>query len=255
MNQYYMYEQPAYVPRERITWGVRTLILITAGVFVGQLGLDILLGAPAAVLGNGPPGGIVSFLLAFQPDHLVRGWVWQPFTYLFLHSGLLHLFLNMLWLFFFGPDVERVLSTRQFLRFYMLCGAVGVLATYVGVLFRGVPVTVVGASGAVMGVLAAFAVINPERRLFLFPFPIPINARALVIIVIVLQIMSAAGQGSNTSVATHLGGIAVGFAYMKLTPLVRRRLWTARRANAREGRMDEVGKAVDNLFRFDKRKR
>jgi membrane associated rhomboid family serine protease len=247
---HYQSEFRFFTHRDRITWAVQRLILLNTVVFAAQLLLEIPLGRPGM-----PLGGWAARWTAFQPDEFIGGFFWQAFTYQFLHGGLLHLFLNMLWLFFFGPEVERVLGTRQFVKFYLFCGAVGVLATLIPFGLFGRAVQVVGASGAVMGILVAFAMTNPEREFFLFPFPLPINARALVIIVIVLNVMGAMG-GGHSSVATHFGGMASGYAYIKLIPLLRR--WQSgsrpRRRDAKS-KIDAVGEAVDNIFRFEDEKR
>ena len=112
---------------------------------------------------------------------------------------------------------------------------------------------IIGASGAVLGVLIAFAILDPERHVFLFPLPIPINARALVIIVIVLNIVTAVGGGSNTSVSTHLGGMAAGYAYMKLIPKLN--AWrNDRRKPPTQGPskndLDKLGEEIDNILQF-----
>ncbi len=253
-----VYTRPQYaVARERLTWAVRRLILANIFVFVVQLLVDIPLGYRVSPMSEfAPPGGPVAGLLAFQPGLFVSGLFWKPFTYQFLHAGLMHLFMNMLWLFFFGPHVERVLGTRQFFRFYVICGTGAVLATLIPWSMFGREVSVTGASGAVMAVLVAFAVINPERQFFLFPFPLPINARALVIIVIIMNLFWGLGKGSTTSVATHFGGMAVGYCYMKFTPIFRRwRLDQRRRNHTAENSVDVAGKMVDNIFKFEKRRR
>jgi len=260
MNDYYQYEQyqrPQYVRSARITWGVQRLILLNTLVFAGQLLVDIPLGG-FSLHGTGllPPGGIVNQLFAFQPSAFAAGALWKPFTYMFLHGGLMHLFLNMLWLFFFGPDVERALGTRQFIRFYVLCGAVAVLATFVTRALFGHAVSVTGASGAVMGIMVAFAMANPEREFFLFPFPFRVNARALVIIVVGMNVLTALQPGGNTSVATHFGGMLVGYGYMKAMPRFRRwQLSMRRRQSGPRDPMDAAREAVDNIFEFEEKKR
>lgn len=241
--------------REGITWAVQKLILANVLVFAIQLLIDIPLGE--ASRSGASPGGNVTSVLSFIPSLFLQGYVWQPVTYQFLHSGLMHLFVNMLWLYFFGPDLERTLGTRQFFRFYLLCGAVAVLANLPLSLLRHAgeqDISVVGASGAVMAVLAAFAVAGPDRQLYLFPFPLPITARGFVIIVIVLNLISGA-QGGNTSVATHIGGLAAGFLYMKSIPALRRlRIERKRRTRERASGQD-IGKMVDNIFKFENRNR
>ncbi len=253
MADYYTYERAQYGASYRVTHAVQRLILLNTLVFAGQLLLDVPIGYGISGLHGAPPGGILARWLAFQPSALLHGGLWKPFTYLFLHAGLMHLFLNMLWLFFFGPDVERALGTRQFYRFYLVCGAVGVLATFVpAVVFNSVA-SVTGASGAIMGVMVAFAVLNPEREFFLFPLPVPINARALVIIVIVFNVLTAFQPGSTTSIATHFGGMIVGFVYMKLIPVMLE--WRREAVRHKQARkQDGVGDAVDNIFKFEDRK-
>ncbi len=240
----------------RITWATQRLIVLNVLAF----GLQLLLFIP---LGGGEvPGGLFTHWLSFQPLALLRGALWKPLTYMFLHGGLMHLFINMLWLFFFGPDVERALGTRQFVRFYLICGALGVFATFLTVWLSQVQESVVGASGAVMGVMVAYAIISPDRQFFLFPLPIPINARTLVYIVIAMNIITAMQGGGNTSVATHLGGMAVGYAYMKTLPKFHRWQRTRQRKpkphpenTSKKGTSShsDVGEAVDNIFKFKKK--
>lgn len=237
----------------RITYAVQRLIMINVAVFAVQLLLNIPLGRHLV----GTPGGLVTELLAFSPAALLHGYVWQPLTYMFLHSNLMHLFLNMVGLYFFGPDVERILSTRQFFRFYILCGLGGALAEFLFWFAQAnpQPVIVLGASGATTAVLVAFAVAYPDREVFLIPFPFPINARALVIFFIVMNLMSAL-QNSSQAWMTHFGGLAAGFAYMKLTPLLRR--WMQKWQGTTKKPKDEfgsLGDAVDNIFKFEDEKR
>lgn len=257
MNAYVHFQDRRYSFSDRITYAVQRLILINSAALVLQLLLDIPFGG--SPYSSGVPGGFVTSFLGFQPGVFLYGALWKPITYMFLHGGLMHLFLNMLWLFFFGPEVEHTLGTRQFVRFYFLCGMFGVLFTFIPLFMWGESVSVFGASGAVMGVMVAYATINPERQFFLFPLPIPINARALVLIVIAMNILNAF-QGGNTSVATHLGGMAVGFIYMKLIPQIhkwRHIKWRVARAKPKTGRdpVDSIGEAVDNIFKFEERKR
>lgn len=233
----------------RITWMVRLLILANVCVFTLQLLLDIPFGNRYSVY---TPGGPFNDFFSFQASRFLSGHVHTPISYQFLHGGLLHLFMNMLWLFFFGPDVERALGSRQFLRFYLLCGALGVLVNVATFALFGRDPGITGASGAAMGVMVAFAVLDPDRQFFLFPLPFPINARALVLIVVVLNVITAMGQ-TNTSVATHFGGMAAGYALMKALP--RYTAWRLRRRHERAARrkrenLDRVGEAVDNIFKF-----
>ncbi len=265
MNQYYEQHESMSFGRPRITWAVQRLILANALIFALQLlvaPVEALLAAGIAPRGV-MAGGSVDFLLGFQPDRFLVGYVYKPLTYQFLHSGLLHLFMNMLWLFFFGPDVERALGTRQFFRFFVLCGALGVLGTMAPyALNPGNSPTVIGASGAVMGVLVAYAIIEPDRQFVLFPLPVPITARALVLIVVVMNLIPGLMGDGQVSVATHFGGMITGYGYMKLAPQFNE--WRRDRRKAAAGQTkktagkpgeDKVGEAVDNIFNFEDKKR
>ena len=248
MSSYFNSETSFRIGPDRVTWAVRVLILTNIIVFVGQM----LIRIPEF-------GDKVLDYLKFSPIDFVHGFVWQPFTYMFMHGGLMHLFMNMLWLYFFGSEVERVLGSRQFIRFYVLCGVLGAMANFAPMLWQNgqIPaVYVVGGSGAVMGVLVAFAMLAPDRKLFLFPLPIPITARTMIIIIIALNLMDAAGGGSNISVATHFGGMLVAYAYMKVRPKIA--TWQIRRIRNKkrpETEEDDMADAIDNIFKFQDKDR
>lgn len=249
MGNYYQSDSTSFRFGERLTWAVQRLILVSIGVFAGQLIWHIPFGAGVNGVGLDLPGRLFSF----ETGYFFSGQIWRPVSYIFLHGSLMHLFGNMVALYFFGPEVERALGTRQFIYFYLLCGAIGVMATVLPVPLLGSGGFVIGASGAVMGVLVAFAMLNPEREIFFFPLPIPINARAMVIIFIVINVMSAIGNpGANSSVGTHLGGIAVGYLYMKWKPMLRR---ASMHNRAQRKEKDPIGDAIDNIFKFDEKKR
>ncbi len=252
-----------------ITFAVRALILTNVAIFAAQLMLDIGLGNLQTL---DPPGGaLILDTLMYSSERLMQGWVWTPVTYLFLHAGLWHLFMNMLQLFFFGPEVERVLGTRQFLRFYFICGIVGALVNLIPYFYSGASIPVVGASGAVLGVLVAFAVIDPDRHLFLLPLPFPITARALVFVLVAINVVPLLlAREGQVALFTHLGGMAAGFVYMKTRPLMLRWSWERRGRRVRKEKArtttkvsdapvpeDEkkLAEAIDNIFKFQDRER
>ena len=146
--------------------------------------------------------------------------VWQLATYMFLHAGVLHLLFNMLALWMFGTELERIWGTRYFLKFYFVTGVGAALLT---VVFSLLPFaaarelyvsTVIGASGAVYGLLLAYALYYPERPIYLYLiFPIP--AKYFVIIVGLLAFYSSVGETGGVASATHLGGLLVALAYLK----------------------------------------
>ena len=259
MSQYTHQQHQFHFSTGRITWAAQRLILANVIIFALQLIWDPIQAAflPGAPLNGMAPGGLLNTWLGFQPDLFLYGYLWKPFSYQFLHGGLMHLFMNMLWLFFFGPDVERTLGTRQFFRFYIACGALGVLCTIPAYVIFGDTVSVTGASGAVMGIMVAFAIIDPERQFFLFPLPVPITARALVLIIVVMNLVVGISGGSPVSVATHFGGMGAGYLLMKSLP--KYHAWKRQRQTApkpdKESDLDRIGEAVDNIFKFKDRKR
>lgn len=254
MSSYYQQEYRFGFGFDRITYAVQILLIANVCVFAAQLLVEIPFGTTSHY---DAPGGEPLQWVAFSPTGVLAWKFWLPFTYMFLHSGLMHLFQNMLMLFFFGPDVERVLGTRQFFWFFLLCGALGVMANFVPIfLVQASPnISVVGASGAVMGVTIAFAMIDPERQIFLFPIPIPLTARGLVIVLIVMNLIAAVGN-SPLSVATHFGGMAVGYLFMKYRPALTS--WQVRRRRRKAPSADDeerMREAVNNIFKFQDRHR
>lgn len=202
-----------------ITRGVRTLIIINFVVFLVELLLGLLLSVigtfvPHPMLNFFPSIGIITQIVGFNIPIFLSGALWQPVTYMFLHANLIHLFFNMLWLYFFGPEVELYFSRKRFFVFYIFTGAVAVLFNFIPYVLQGYQPPVIGASGAIMGVLVAFAFINPEREFFLFPFPVPINARGIVFVVILMNLFYAFGE-SYQSVITHFAGMGIGYLYVK----------------------------------------
>jgi membrane associated rhomboid family serine protease len=156
-----------------------------------------------------------------------RFFLWQLLTYGFLHAGLWHLLSNMLGLWMFGGEVERVLGSKRLLRFVLICVAGGGL-TYllVGWLTEN-QAPVVGISAGVLGLLVAFAIFDPDRMMYLFPLPFPIRARTIAIGYALLDLYSAVmanadrssmtgSDGRLTAFSAHLGGMAVAFVYIQL---------------------------------------
>jgi membrane associated rhomboid family serine protease len=142
--------------------------------------------------------------------------VWRLVTYQFLHGDFFHIFFNMLWLLFLGPPLERLWGTRKFLFFYLFCGVAGglfyILLVYVNFL-EALPM--VGASGAIFGIMTACAILFPQARVFLFPFPFSISIRTMAIVFICLASITIIFRGRNAGgEAAHLAGIAAGAIYV-----------------------------------------
>lgn len=147
---------------------------------------------------------------AFQPTRIFLR-PWGAFTYMFIHGGFMHLALNMLVLFFFGPPLESRWGGREFLKFYVICGLGGVALS-----FFFLPAAVVGASAAVYGIMLAFAMNWPNAPIYIWGiFPVP--AKYLVAFFFVVSLLSAMdpAQGSGVAHFAHLGGLLTGFVYLK----------------------------------------
>jgi rhomboid family protein len=145
---------------------------------------------------------------------------YQIITYMFTHFGFIHIFFNMLGLYFMGPMVEMALGPKRFLGLYFISGLVGLLAHFlVGYIpfYLGMEMTeprfsVLGASGAVFGVTIAFATLFPDRELMLLFPPIPIKAWLMALIFIGMSLYSGiSGIEPNVAHFAHLGGALAGF--------------------------------------------
>jgi rhomboid family protein len=177
-----------------------TQSLVFANIAVYLLGA---LGAlPLEEFALWPPGGFES---RFAP--------WQLVTYAFLHGGIAHIFFNMLGLYMFGSEVERLFGSRFFLLYYFGCVVTAALTHLAVTGWMGAPpYPTVGASGGVYGVLLAFGVYFPHRRvLLLFP-PIPLPARVFVIVFAALELVfGVTGTAAGVAHFAHLGGMIGGW--------------------------------------------
>ena len=167
-------------------------------------------------------------LLALSLSGIRHGFFWQPLTYMFLHGGFWHLLFNMFTLYFLGPETERAMGSKHFLAMYLLSGVLGGL----GWLWLSPKpyLTCVGASGAIYGVLAAFATLYPRRRLTLlvfFIFPVTLMAWQLVIGLALVEFMLANDPASGIAHTAHLAGAFTGFLYIDqlFENTTLRRLW------------------------------
>src|SRR5579864_5374348 len=158
----------------------------------------------------------VKTLFAITPEAVLRNFfIWQPVTYLFLHGGIWHLIFNMLSLWMFGMQLENDWGTRQFLKYYFICGiGAGICIVAVNALVGDRYTPTLGASGAIMGVLLAFGVMYPNQRV-LMNFLFPIKAKYLVMIYAAVELWSTFGPNTGISSIAHLGGMVVGYVYLK----------------------------------------
>ncbi len=141
----------------------------------------------------------------FQPYQLV--------SHMFMHGSESHLLFNMMSLFFLGPTVEQAMGSKRFLTLYLACG-VAAMVLHLLLSFLGFinPVPIVGASGAIVGVAIAFAVLFPETKLMLMFIPVPIKAKYMMAAFVAFDLISGLGS-FDTGIAhfAHLGGAICGF--------------------------------------------
>jgi membrane associated rhomboid family serine protease len=173
-----------------------------------------LIAINVAVYGLGIFFPALDYALAMIPAYVLHGWVWQLFTYMFVHGGLTHLLVNMIGLFFFGTQVERELGSREFLLYYLLTGFLAGLFSFVAYAAAGaMEVPLVGASGAIFALLLAFAVLNPNADIYLWGI-LPIRAPILVMGYAAVELVSQlAGLQSSVAHLTHLAGFGFGWVY------------------------------------------
>jgi membrane associated rhomboid family serine protease len=184
--------------RGAIPPAIKLLLWINGGIFLLQMaGLDPFL---------------VKYL-GLTPSMVSQGAIWQLFTYMFLHGGLLHVGFNMFLLWMFGRDIEQAWGSREFLKYYLVCGLGAGLVTQV--VMWGQTIPTIGASGALYGILLAFGMMFPNRLIYLW-FLVPIKAKYMVILWGAIELLMASTvSGDGVAHMTHLGGLAVGFIYLK----------------------------------------
>ena len=188
-----------------ITPAVKKLLIANAAAFV------------LSVLAQAAGYGFVMRWLMLTPAAVIHSFaVWQLVTYLFLHGGFFHILFNMLALWMFGGDLERTWGTRRFMFYYFLTG-IGAGLTVV-LLNPSSMVATLGASGAIYGILLAFGLLFPDRPIFIwFVFPIP--AKYFVMIFGAIEFLSALSMpGDTINHVAHLGGLVVGFLYLRGRP-------------------------------------
>jgi len=143
--------------------------------------------------------------------------LWQLFTYIFLHGGFSHIFFNLLALWMFGGELESYWGSKKFLFYFFFCGIGAGIFT---VLFSSYPV--IGASGAIYGILLAYGWLFPNRPILIY-FLFPIPAKYMVIIFGLIELFSSSsGTGGGIAHLTHLGGLVFGFFYMAY-PMIRQK--------------------------------
>lgn len=164
---------------------------------------------------------ILGLQLGLAPKFLIENYaVWELVTYMFVHAGPMHLVFNMLMLYFMGVELERMWGSKYFTKFYFACGiGAGVTQVLLGLLPGAIGTqfyytSTVGASGAIFGVLLAFALYFPTRPILMF-FLFPIPAKYFVMIIIAIEFLFFSGGGGGVAHSAHLGGAVTGYLYLK----------------------------------------
>jgi membrane associated rhomboid family serine protease len=193
----------SYAVRPTLTRWVIVLMAANTAIYVVQMLTAFFLGP------------FFAGYLALSVPGIMLGRVWQLVTYMFLHGGVMHLLVNMLTLFFIGPELERTMGPRRFLSIYFVSGILGGLAWLLLTFPSGA--ICVGASAAVFGLLGAFAALFPHRSITLLVFfvlPLTMRAWVMVAILALIQLLYLITPGGdNVAYAAHLGGVAVGYVY------------------------------------------
>ena len=223
------YGEPGWRPNFRWRWSWTTILLAS---YVVVLIAELVTGKffPHSNLFFGHmvvsevPGQagvqLVPGYLALSKEGLESGYVWQLVTYQFMHGGWLHLFFNGWAIYVFGSELERLLGGRRFLTLMFSSGILGgVFQVLTAMLWPGLfGGEVVGASAGAFGLVAAFAMIFPERELTLLLFfiiPVHLRARTLLIVSAVIALLLIVFPITNIANAAHLGGMAMGWFYVK----------------------------------------
>jgi len=239
-NNYQQYNRPNlnFIRPRLFKGAIRNIIVANVAVYL----IMVLLRAQQ----------LVNFNFGLVPhDVLTKGYVWQLFTYMFVHGGFGHLFWNMFVLWMFGMEIENYWGKHQFYKFYFITGIGSGLVTLLFSANSQIPV--VGASGAIYGVLVAFAMLFPERQIY-FYFLIPIKAKFFVAIMVVITFFSTLVPGtSNVSHLTHLGGLVIGYLYLSRYKLLAHLRRQSRSANWHWPRL-KIRNPFHNLH-FDLRRR
>jgi membrane associated rhomboid family serine protease len=206
----YRFDIGEYFPR-----AVKTLCIACVSVFLVQELSRLIFG----------PAGWNFWIEWFGlvPYGVVHGgFIWQPFTYLFLHGGIWHILINLLFLAMFGADLEHMWGAKRFYVYFFLCG---VGAGLINIIVKtaldphglgGALIPTIGCSGAIYGILLAEAVLLPHRRVWMFPLPVTVSMRVFVIIMGAIEFFGTLGAtGDNISHICHLGGMLVGYIYLR----------------------------------------
>jgi membrane associated rhomboid family serine protease len=180
------------------TRAVRAIIIANIAVFFLQI-----------ITGLFAPNLMESYfgLIPFNINHSFM--IWQFMTYMFLHGGVIHILFNMLMLYMFGNELERLWGAKAFVQYYFITGiGAGICCWIFGL-------NTIGASGAIYGILLAYGLTYPNRIVY-FSFLFPIKVKWMVVIMGAVEFLaSIGGSGDGIAHIAHMGGLLVGFVYLR----------------------------------------
>lgn len=179
--------------------------------------------------------------------------LWQIFTYMFLHGNLFHILVNMFILWMFGRNIEEIWGSYKFLKYYFICGIFAGVLILITSPYSDIPN--IGASGAIYGILTAFAIIFPDTLIYVY-FIFPIKAKYMVILMGFISFLSGiSGTEPGISHFGHLGGIVAGYIYLKYDIIIEKLLNSAdylfskiRKKNKRVYTIDEIDRILDKIL-------
>lgn len=195
---------------------IKNLLIINVGVFLIQLIFD-------NINFNGIPGWyILNRYFALNPINGIDSAgmpynfkIWQFLTYQFMHGDFTHILFNMFMLWMFGMELENIMGSKKFLAYYLLCGfGAGLFQIFLSPILSESLAPTIGASGAVFGIMIAFAMFFPDRYIFLY-FLIPIKAKYLIAFLVVIEFLSV-NEPTIVAHLAHIGGAVTGFLFILL---------------------------------------
>ncbi len=198
------------------TWAVKRIIIANIVVFALQKLTDLLkIGVVKIYAGQYTmKEPVLEYFFGLNPDLVTHKFmIWQFASYMFLHGGIFHILINMFMLYMFGNELERLWGTGRFMRYYFITGiGAGICSWIIGI---NNPAITIGASGAIYGILLAYGVTYPNRVVYL-NFLFPVKVKWMVLILGAIAFYSSLG-GSNSGIAhiAHLGGMVVGYVYLR----------------------------------------
>ena len=216
-----------------------------------------------SILASSSTGDVLSRYLAFDSSKLLSGTfffhLYQFITYQFLHGDLLHILMNMIVLWFFGRELEPRLGSGRFLFLYLAGGVVGGVVFLIWSAFEERIVPMVGASGAIYGIVVFYAMLWPHRKVnvFLFPFMVPMKVMHMAMIFVGVSLFygffSGGGEGSGVAHFCHLGGALFGYLFYRYEQRLRGMIdqakeWKKERdLNAEQDRQEEVDRLLAKI--------